>query len=71
MTELERARFFIDEIMGELGWCDELTDSGIDPLAWARKEIQKMKRAKSVDRCKNCGSLLEQAKHCDTCGTFQ
>lgn len=32
--------FCFDELLGELGWNDELAEIGVDPLKWARNEIK-------------------------------
>ena len=33
-------QFCFDELLGELGWGDEVAETGVDPLAWARNEIK-------------------------------
>lgn len=37
----EQADFFISEILGELGYCDE--NAGEDVLDWARRRIRQLK----------------------------
>lgn len=39
MMNKEQLQFFYDEIMGLLGWDDEVEATGIDPLLWAKAEI--------------------------------
>ncbi len=47
----EQLQFFFDEVLGELGWCDEIEETGIDPLAYVRDEIKKMQaHTKRVNR---------------------
>ena len=77
-------QFCFDELLGELGWGDEIAETGIDPLAWARNEIKdlhkQIKRLRGSlelrdaanGKCKNCGTLhAEPIIHCDVCGAFQ
>jgi hypothetical protein len=33
-------QFCFDELLGELGWGDEVAETGVDTLAWARNEIK-------------------------------
>lgn len=43
--------FCLDEILGELGWCDEIEETGVDPLDFARDEIKSLQRhARRVNR---------------------
>ncbi len=43
--------FCLDEILGELGWCDEIEETGVDQLAYARDEIKSLQRhARKVNR---------------------
>lgn len=37
-------QFCFDELLGELGWGDEIAETGVDPLAWARDEIKRLQR---------------------------
>jgi hypothetical protein len=76
----EDLQFCFDELLGELGWGDEIEETGIDPLKWARLEIKSLqRRAKSLElrdaangKCKKCGTLhAEPIIHCDVCGAFQ
>lgn len=78
--EIKDLRFCFDEILGELGWGDEIEETGIDPLKWARDEIKRLQnREKSLQlrdaangKCKKCGTLHgEPIIHCDVCGAFQ
>ena len=80
IKEINDLRFCFDELLGELGWGDELADTGIDPLIWARDEIKRLQnREKSLQlrdaangKCKKCGTLHgEPIIHCDVCGAFQ
>ena len=80
IKEINDLRFCFDELLGELGWGDELADTGIDPLIWARDEIKRLQnREKSLQlrdaangKCKKCGTLHgEPIIHCDACGAFQ
>ena len=80
IKEINDLRFCFDELLGELGWGDELADTGIDPLIWARDEIKRLQnREKSLQlrdaangKCKKCGILHgEPIIHCDVCGAFQ
>lgn len=76
--------FCLDEILGELGWCDEIAETGVDFLDYARDEIKGLRRhikrlEKSLElrdaangKCKQCGTLhAETIIHCDVCGAFQ
>lgn len=40
----EQLQFFYDEVLGELGWCDEIEETGVDPLAYVRDEISGLRR---------------------------
>lgn len=40
----EQLQFFFDEVLGELGWHDEIEETGIDPLAYVRDEISGLRR---------------------------
>ena len=75
-------QFCFDELLGELGWDDEIAETGVDPLAWARTEIKdlhkQIKRLRGSlelrdatnGKCK-CGTLHgEIIIHC-RCGAFQ
>jgi len=52
--------FFRDEILGELGWCDEVEESGIDPLEYAVEEIRKMK--KEINRLSGVSTARFQSR---------
>lgn len=80
IKEINKLQFCFDELLGELGWGDEIADTGIDPLNWARGEIKRLQnREKSLQlrdaasgKCKKCGTLHgEPIIHCDVCGAFQ
>ena len=80
IKEINTLRFCFDEVLGELGWGDEIKETGIDPLVWARGEIKRLQnREKSLQlrdaangKCKKCGTLHgEPIIHCDVCGAFQ
>lgn len=80
IKEINTLKFCFDELLGELGWGDEIEETGIDPLAWARGEIKRLQnREKSLQlrdaangKCKKCGTLHgEPIIHCDVCGAFQ
>ena len=80
IKEINTLRFCFDEVLGELGWGDEIEETGIDPLVWARGEIKRLQnREKSLQlrdaangKCKKCGTLHgEPIIHCDVCGAFQ
>lgn len=53
--------FFRDEILGELGWCDEVDASGIDPLEFARNEIKNLHG--QVKRLRGSLELRDAAQH--------
>ncbi len=36
--------FFFDEILGELGWCDEIEETTVDPIDYVRDEINGLRR---------------------------
>lgn len=40
----EQLRFFVDEILGELGWDDEAEQSGIDVLDFCRLKINELRQ---------------------------
>ena len=76
----EDLQFCFDELLGELGWGDEIEETGIDPLKWAREEIKRLQRhSKSLElrdaangKCKKCGTLhAEPIIYCYVCGSFQ
>ena len=53
MTQLnrEQLQFCFDELLGELGWCDEIEATGVDQLDYARDEIKSLQRhARRVNR---------------------
>ncbi len=82
--EIKDLQFCFDELLGELGWGDEIAETGVDPLAWARNEIKDLHktikrlrgslelRDAANGKCKQCGTLhAEPIIHCDVCGAFQ
>ena len=80
IKEINTLKFCFDELLGELGWGDEIADTGVDSLKWARDEIKRLQnREKSLQlrdaangKCKKCGTLHgEPIIHCDVCGAFQ
>ena len=80
IKEINKLKFCFDELLGELGWGDEIEETGVDPLVWARGEIKRLQnREKSLQlrdaangKCKKCGTLHGKTIiHCDVCGAFQ
>jgi len=49
-----------DELLGELGWCDEVAETGVDPLAWARNEIKDLH--KTIKRLRGSLELRNAAE---------
>ena len=50
-NQFEELDFFRWEVLGELGWCDEIEETGVDQLAYARDEIKSLQRhARRVNR---------------------
>ena len=43
-NKFEQLDFFRWEVLGELGWCDEIEETGVDQLAYARDEIKSLQR---------------------------
>lgn len=43
LKDVKDLQFCFNELLGELGWGDEISESGVDPLAWARNEIKNLK----------------------------
>lgn len=51
IKEINTLKFCFDELLGELGWCDEIEETGVDPLDFARDEIKSLQRhARRVNR---------------------
>ena len=69
----DELQFCFDELLGELGWDDDVAATGVDALRWARNEIKRLKKkqVKTNDRhCPACHALLEDhSVYCDNCGT--
>lgn len=42
IKEINDLQFCFDELLGELGWGDEIAETGVDPLKWAREEIKSL-----------------------------
>ena len=53
-------QFCFDELLGELGWGDEIEQTGVDPLVWARNEIKELH--KTVIRLYRSLELREAAE---------
>lgn len=50
-NKFEQLDFFRWEVLGELGWCDEIEETGVDQLDYARDEIKSLQRhARRVNR---------------------
>ena len=50
-NKFEQLDFFRWEVLGELGWCDEIEATGVDQLDYARDEIKSLQRhARRVNR---------------------
>ena len=67
----EQLQFCFDEVLGELGWGDEVEETGVDPLNWARDEIKSLR--KQIKRLRGSLELRNAAEHsveptCSTCG---
>ena len=53
-------QFCFDELLGELGWGDEVAETGVDPLAWARNEIKDLH--KTIKRLRGSLELRNAAE---------
>ena len=42
MNEEQLLRFFYNEVLGLFDWCDEVEQTGIDPLDYVRRELAVM-----------------------------
>lgn len=60
-TTIKDLQFCFDELLGELGWSDEVEETGVDPLAWARNEIKDLQ--KTVKRLRGSLELRNAAEH--------
>ena len=54
-------QFCFDELLGELGWDDEIAETGVDPLSWARNEIKDLH--KQIKRLRGSLELRNAAEH--------
>ena len=54
-------QFCFDELLGELGWGDEVAETGVDPLAWERNEIKDLH--KTIKRLRGSLELRNAAEH--------
>lgn len=62
----EQLQFFFDEVMGELGWCDEIEETGVDPLAYVRDEISGLRRhIKRLEKSLEMRTAAEQMRALD------
>ena len=43
----DELQFCFDELLGELGWDDDVAATGVDALRWARNEIKRLKKKAS------------------------
>lgn len=67
-------QFCFDELLGELGWGDEIAETGVDPLAWARNEIKDLhktiKRLRGSLELRNAAEqsrALDRVARCPNC----
>lgn len=68
MKELSRKdlQFCFDELLGELGWGDEIEETGVDPLSWARDEIKDLhKQIKRLRGSLELRNAAEQTRALD------
>ena len=57
----EQLQFCFDELLGELGWGDEIAETGVDPLNWARDEIKDLhKQIKRLRKSLELRNAAEQ-----------
>lgn len=71
----EQLQFCFDELLGELGWGDEIEETGVDPLNWARDEIKSLhKQIKRLRKSLELRDAAEQMRaadaadwHCKNC----
>lgn len=62
-----KLQIFFDEVMRELEWCDEIEETGVDPLVYARDEINKLQRhSRRVNRPLVSQDALYLARAWDT-----
>jgi hypothetical protein len=59
--KLFKLQFFYDEVLGEIGWDDELEQSETDPKCYCVDEIRNLR--KQVKRLKGSLELREAAQH--------
>ena len=60
IKEIKTLQFCFDELLGELGWGDEIEQTGVDPLAWARNEIKDLH--KTIKRLRGSLELRNAAQ---------
>jgi len=61
-------QFCFDELLGELGWGDEIEQTGVDPLVWARNEIKNLhKTIKRLRGSLELRNAAEQQRVPDVC----
>lgn len=59
-------QFCFDELLGELGWDDEIAETGVDPLSWARNEIKDLhKQIKRLRGSLELRNAAEQSVYAD------
>lgn len=61
IKEINTLQFCFDELLGELGWGDEIAETGVDPLNWAREEIKSLH--KTIKRLRGSLELRNAAEH--------
>lgn len=60
IKEINDLQFCFDELLGELGWGDEIAETGVDPLKWAREEIKSLH--KTIKRLRGSLELQNAAE---------
>jgi len=64
IKEINDLQFCFDELLGELGWDDEIAETGVDPLNWARDEIRGLhKTIKRLRGSLKLRNAAEQSVH--------
>ena len=82
--KLEFLQDFYSEVLGVVGWSDDLKATGVLPVTHCKDTIKNLRKEndrlrKSLElrdaangKCKKCGTLHgEPIIHCDVCGAFQ
>jgi len=65
----EQLQFCFDELLGELGWGDEIAETGVDPLNGARDEIKDLhKHIKRLRKSLELRNAAEQPLALDEFG---